>query len=123
MYKTVLVDTIIEDGRRILDGLEKLLLPILAAFWYHFEEEDEWKLVIVSPDVSEKGPRVLYFMLSTLLYDLANDPKKPLQFPLDRIMLMSPHTLLYKMVKQRSGPRVGPVREGFAMDAYIYKMD
>lgn len=37
-------------------------------------------------------------------------------------MLVSPYSLLYKMVKQRSGPRIGPVREGLSLDAYIYKM-
>ncbi|HYL34890.1 MAG TPA: hypothetical protein VEV17_03135 [Bryobacteraceae bacterium] len=121
MYKTVLVSTDIEDGRRILTRLEKLL-QVTAAFWFHFDEEDQWKLVIVSPDVSDKGPRNLYTTVSMLLYELANDPVAPLQFPLDRIMLVSPYSLLYKMVKQRSGPRIGPVREGLSLDAYIYKM-
>jgi hypothetical protein len=122
MYKTILVAADIEDGRRILEELEKRQLRIAAAFWFHYEDEDDWKLVVVSPDVSDKGPKSLYTMVSMLLYDLANDPDKPLQFPLDRIMLVSPYSLLYKMVKQRVGPGVGPVREGLTLDAYIYKM-
>jgi hypothetical protein len=122
VYKTILVSSDVEDGRRLLLGLERLL-RITAAFWYHFEEEDQWKLVVFSPDVSEKGPRELYFEVSTLLFDLENDPLKPLKFPFDRITLVSPYSLFYKMVEQRSGPRGGPVREGLSQDAYIYKME
>jgi hypothetical protein len=120
MYKTILVATDIEDGRSILKELEKRQLQITAAFWFHYE--DDWKLVVVSPDVSEKGPRSLYTMISKLLHGLAKDPQKSLQFPLDRIMLVSPYSLLYKMVKQRIGASVGPTREGLTSDAYIYKM-
>ncbi len=123
MYQTILVTNDVENGRRILEKLEKdRLVHVTSAFWFHFEEEDQWKLVIVSPDVSEKGPAQLYTMVSTLLYDLANDPQRPLEFPTDRITLVSPYSLLYKMVKQHAGPVGGPVREGPVLDAYIYKM-
>jgi hypothetical protein len=121
MYKTILVETDIEDGRKIWTGLEKRRLPITAAFWFHDEQEDEWNLVIVSPDVSDKGPRYVYTLLSELLNGLGTDPER-LQFPLDRIRLVSPYSLLYKMIKQRAGPIGGPVREGPVLDAYIYKM-
>lgn len=120
MYQTILVTNDIENGRRILDKIGRLL-QVTAAFWFHFDEEDQWKLVIVSPDVSDKGPKALYTKLSMLLYDLAND-LPPLEFPLERIMLVSPDSLLYKTVKQRTGLRVGAVREGLTLDAYIYKM-
>ncbi|HTR36361.1 MAG TPA: hypothetical protein VMH80_10690 [Bryobacteraceae bacterium] len=123
MYQTILVTNDVENGRRIVDKLEEnRLLKVAAAFWFHFEEEDQWKLVVVSPDVAEKGSKVLYTWVSTLLYDLANDPQKPLEFPMDRIILVSPYSLLYKMVKQHAGPVGGPVREGPVLDAYIYKM-
>jgi hypothetical protein len=123
MYQTTLVENDVENGRRILDTLERAgVLRVTAAFWFHFEEEDQWKLVIVSPDVSEKGPKLLYTMISGLLHALASDPEKPLDFPLDRIRLLNPFSSLYKTAKQRTGLRVGPVREGLTLDAYIYKM-
>lgn len=123
MYQTILVENDVESGRRILEKVEVGgWLQITAAFWFHFEDEDQWKLVVVSPDVAEKGPKVLYTLLSMVLHDLASDPKAPLEFPLDRIMLVSPYSLLYKMVRQRTGLRVGPAREGLTLDAYIYKM-
>jgi hypothetical protein len=124
MYQTILVNSDVEVGQRILNKLEQEgRIQITAAFWFHLEDEDLWKLVIVSPDVADQGPRALYTMLSRILHDLPNDPQMPFELPLDRIMLVSPYSLLYKMVKQRTGLRVGPTREGLALDAYIYKME
>ena len=123
MYKTFLVETDIEDGRRILEELEKRHLRITAAFWLRFEEEDNWKLVVVSPDVVEKGTTSLYTMIAGMLNDLSINAHKPVQFPLDRITLASPHSLRYKTVRDNSGIRFGPVREGPAMDSYIYRMN
>ncbi len=121
MYKTILVATDIEDGRRILEELENLKLQMTAAFWFHKDEED-WKLFVVSPDVEEQGPTKLYTMIALMLRNLAIDPDRPLQFPLDRISLASPSSLIYRTVRRHSGMMYGPVREGFAMDSYIYKM-
>ncbi len=121
MYKTLLVATDIEDGRRILAELEKLNLHMTAAFWFH-EDGEDWKLVVVSPDVEEKGPNSLYTMILAMLKDLSTDPDRPLNFPLDRIKLASPSSLLYQTVRRHSGLIYGPVREGYAMDSYIYKM-
>jgi hypothetical protein len=122
MYKTILVAADIEEGRRILRELEKLQLQITAAFWLH-EDEEDWKLVVVSPDVEEKGPNKLYTMIASLLKNLSSESQKPLEFPLDRIRLASPYSLDYKLVKQHAGPVGGPVREGPVLDAYIYKME
>lgn len=126
MYKTVLVAKDVENGRRILDRLNREGWNVTAAFWFHSEEEGRWKLVIVSPDVSDKGPRLLYTMIQTMLSELAKDPKDPVEFALDQIMLVSPFSLLYKRVKQGAGLRVvvgGPLREGLNEDAYVYQMD
>jgi hypothetical protein len=122
MYKTILVETDLEQGRRMVEELSKRQVHITAAFWYHYEDEDDWKLVVVSPDVEDKGPKALYTMISQMLSDLSSDPTRPLQVPWDRIMLVSPYSLLYKMVRDYSGLRYGPVREGPALDSYIYKM-
>jgi hypothetical protein len=97
-------------------------LQITAAFWFQDEEED-WKLVVVSSDVEEKGPNKLYTMIALMLKELAIDTNAPLQFPFDRIILVNPHSLLYRRVKQNADPVGGPVREGPALDSYIYKMD
>jgi hypothetical protein len=111
MYKTTLVVTDIADGQRVVDELEKIL-QITAAFWVYLEEEDEWKLVIVTPDVSEEGPISLYTRIAALLNELSIDPQKPVQMPLSCVTLMSPNSLLYERVKQF----------GKVLDTHIYKM-
>jgi hypothetical protein len=61
-------------------------------------------------------------MIQTILSDLASAPAG-VKFPFGQIMVVSPNSMLYKAVKQNAGPKGGPVREGPALDAYIYKMD
>ena len=73
-----MVATDISDGQRVFDELEKII-QVTAALWVYLEEEDEWKLVIVSPDVSERGPIKLYTRIAVLLNDLSTDPQKPVQ--------------------------------------------
>jgi len=112
MYKTALVKTDIEDGRRVIDEIEKII-PITAAFWFYREEDDEWKLVVVSPGVEAKGPIDLYTKIALLLNDLAVDSHRPVTMPLTRITMTSTHHPTYLRIK----------RFGDAFnDAYIYKM-
>lgn len=120
MYKTILVSNDIENGKILLDRLEKAGWRVTAAFWFHFEDEDQWKLIVVSPDVADKGPRLLYAELSKLEYD----PVQPIQFPLERIMLVNPASLLYKSVKEGTGLKTTTrrFRDGLVEDVYIYKM-
>jgi hypothetical protein len=111
MYKTPLVATNIADGRRVVDELEKIM-RVTAALWLYLEEEDEPKLVIVSPDVAEKGPIDLYTRIAVLLNNLSIDPHKPVQMPLTSITLVSPNSLLYDRIKHF----------GRTMDSHVYKM-
>jgi hypothetical protein len=111
MYKTTLVAADIADGRRVVDDLEKMM-HVTAALWLYLEEEDEWKLVIVSPDVADKGPIDLYTRIAVLLNNLSLDPQKPVQMPLTSIKLLSPNSLLYDRIKHFSG----------TMDAHVYKL-
>jgi hypothetical protein len=113
MFKTTLVETDILSGQRVVDELEKLkLLQVTAAFWLYVEEEDEWKLIIASPDVAGQGPINLYTRIATMLNDLSIDPQKPVQMPLTKITLVSPDSLLYERVKQYSR----------LLETHIYKM-
>jgi len=92
-----------------------------AAFWFQDEERD-WELVVVSPDVEEKGTNKLYTTIALMLRRLAGDPDTPLEFPLSRVRLVSPSSLLYREVKRHAGRVGGPAREGPALDSYICKM-
>lgn len=122
MYKTKLVEEDIKDGKLVVATLEQSV-KVTAAFWSFFEDEDDWSLVIVSPDVAEKGSTEVYKKLFAPLHNLqAELAPRTLNFWWDRIRIVSPANLTYKMLKQHAGPVGGPVREGPALDAYIYKM-
>jgi hypothetical protein len=122
MYKTALVDAYIKGGRRVLDELEKSGLKIKAAFWSHGDDEDDWKLVVVSPEVAEKGSTHVYKEHRALLYNM--DVEQPgLPFWWDRVQIISPSSLIYQSLRQRTVSKDRPVREGPALDAYIYKME
>lgn len=122
MYKTTLVEADIEDGKRVVSILEDLGLKVTAAFWSNSEEDDDWHLVVVSPDVAEKGSTYVYKQAFAPLHSLDTGSPRPLNFWWDRIKILSPSSLIYEMLKQRAGTGDRPVRPGWAFDAYIYKM-
>ena|ERR1700730_1435477 len=124
MFRTLLVTQDVNAGRSILECLEKLKVEITAAFWFHYDEEAAWRLVIVSPDVSSRGPKALYGFAAVCLFDLANRPHQPIEFSLDDILFVTPYHLLYKQVKLGTGLTIatGPVRNGVHQDVYVYKI-
>jgi hypothetical protein len=123
MYKTTLVRTDIEGGERVVSALEASGLKITAAFWWNKEDEDDWYLVVVSPDVAEKGPTQVYRQAFELLNNGDVDPPEPFDSWWGRVKIISPVTLIYRNLKQRAGTGDGPVRPGWALDSYIYKME
>ena len=119
MYKASLVEADIEDGGRVVSALEASGLKITAAFWSNSEDEDDWHLVVVSPDVAEQGSNAVYKKVFAPLHNLDTEPMRPTNFWWDRIKIISPASLIYRMLKQRAGS----IGRGPALDAYIYKME
>ncbi len=125
MFKTILVEPYVRAGRQIVDQFERAGVTITAAFWFFFEEEERWRLVIVSPDVATRGPRKLYEMIHPyVLFDLRNDPEIGVDLELEQIRLVSPESLLYKRVKHGVGLSItqGPARGGVVEDVYVYRI-
>ena len=123
MYKTVLVESDIEIGDRLLRSLDRKDISITAAFWLYSEDANEWRLMLVSPLVSTIGPRELYHAISTVLKE------SDLDVPVGKIFLLSPNDLRYKQVRLASigvpsGFKVtkGPARNISLEDAYVYRM-
>jgi hypothetical protein len=54
MAKAILVEENIKVGEKILVELDKLIPDIIGAFWFLFEETEEWKLIFVSPTFDAK---------------------------------------------------------------------
>ncbi|HYM07624.1 MAG TPA: hypothetical protein VEU11_13780 [Terriglobales bacterium] len=127
MFKTVLVEPEISDGRRLVDELRRQDFPITAAFWFYFEEAERWRLVIISPDVQTRGPRDAY---RKLVYALAalHQSGNPVHLTTERIHLLGEESLIFKQVKDevyRNGRTgfvftQGPVENFELTDAYVY---
>jgi hypothetical protein len=46
-----------DDGRVLLDALRADGVMIFAAFWNYTSLSEEWRLVIVTPQVESRGPK------------------------------------------------------------------
>ena len=124
MLAKILVENDIEFGARLVEKLESHRFPLTAAFWLYLDDIDEWRLFIVSPLVSERGPRLAHTQVTQSLYDLAYDAKKPMHAPMERIFLVSPNDSRYKQVKAVYGekPILSPVGNLVSGDIYVYRM-
>jgi hypothetical protein len=122
MYKTTLVRADIKGGERVVSALEASGLKIAAAFWSNKEDEDYWYLVVVSPEVAEKGATTVYKQAYELLHTLDVEPPEPFDSWWARVKIISPVSLVYRNLKQRAGTGDIPVRPGWVSDSYIYKL-
>lgn len=70
MDTIALVEDQIDDGRKLLDGLARDGLPVLAGAWVKPAKEDRWSLYVETPLVEEKGAvgayREVYRVLRSL---------------------------------------------------------
>jgi len=123
MYIKILVEQDVQNGRKLVEALEKRF-PISAAFWLNSEETNKWRLVIVSPLVSAGEAGSAYRMVEQALAETG------VPIPLENISVRSPVDLRYKEVRQASqgfpsgltvAQNVGA--GGLAGDAYIYIMN
>jgi hypothetical protein len=126
MDKTALVEPYIEDGRRLIDALERAEFPISAALWYYFPESDDWRLVVASSLVDRLGPLQAYNQVQKVLATLPPD----FSLSLKEISVVSPKRPLIQTLK--GVVHVGPNEHGrrlrqstidgqFVEDAYIYR--
>ncbi len=127
VYIKILVEQDVQNGRRLVEALQKRL-PISAAFWLNAEEANEWRLVIVSPLVSAGDARVAYHLVEQALAETIIETGVPI--PLDSISVLSPTNLSYKQLRLASQgiPSGVTVAQNFggvglAGDAYIYIMN
>lgn len=127
MVKTSLVESDIEGGRRLVKALSELdtHFRVLAAFWIYLPETMEWRLIIATPLIDQKGPFSSYTHVQRVLRSLNPPPSITLQ----DISVVSPRDKLAKVIKRAIrvprgslGVRVGSTRidDTFVEDAYVY---
>ena len=122
MYKTVLVEQQIDDGRKLLEQLDAQRFPVSGALWYYLPERETWSLVIVSPIADTKGPNYGYTRIQKALGN-AETPS----LALDDITLVGMQDPEFTELKTAVGTpwpvssagRARPVRP--FEDSYVYR--
>lgn len=130
MYQTALVKPEIDIGARFIGALERENpFPIAATFWHYVDDINEWYLVIVSPDAASRGPRPTHAQLREIALKLKSDNQNPINFPQDRIYLLSPSDPRYKEMRratldrlQRLDANTRSIHDMPWGDTYIYRM-
>lgn len=99
MYKTLLVDQQVDDGRRLLEELDARRFPVSAALWYCDPDTGIWSLVIVSPVADAQGPFQGYTRIQRALGAIETTG-----LSLDDIRLMGKEDPEFRELKRALGP-------------------
>jgi len=127
MDKTALVETYIEDGRRLLDSLDKIEFPVAAALWLYSPDSDDWRLTIASDLVDRLGPLQTYRQVQTVLTTLPPESRLALK----DISVVSPKSPLIQAIRSvaRAAPdghefrlRQNTINGMFVENAYVYRV-
>jgi hypothetical protein len=124
MDKTVLVE-IDQDrvghGGELLAELEKAGFPVHAALWlYSPDRYSDWRLVVASPLVDQKGPLAAYRKLDGILRKNRPDLILWLQY----VQLVSPEDSLIRDLdkvyfQRKATPRISSISGSTAGSSYI----
>jgi hypothetical protein len=129
VVKEALTEEMIRAGAELVRKLDQLHWPVMAAMWFYFPEVNQWRLLLGSPEVRTKGPKVAYTMLRSALSDMNISDDT---LALTDIGVMEPESPLIQVLRGviRTGPSVSGIRftqnviDGhFIDDAYIYRID
>jgi hypothetical protein len=127
MDKTALVEKYIEDGKKLINGLDEKGFRLDAALWFYLTDSDEWRLLLASPFVEKEGPRKSYNVIQSVLEGLS----PPSAISLKDISIVSPNYNLIQLLKIaiRTGPGISDIRftrnvinNTLIEDAYIYRI-
>ena len=123
MDKTALVEAYINDGKKLIETLVKAQFPIKAALWFYMTDAEEWRLLIASPIVEEKGPNEAYTLIQKELEQLSLD------ISLNEVSVLSPRSELIRLIRAtiKTGTKIAGIRftgnviqNKLIEDAYIY---
>jgi len=127
MDKNPLVREDIEDGKRLIKALDESSFPVEAALWFYFTDSDEWRFLLATPLVDDKGPTRTYASIQSMMADM----KPSLGISLKRISVLSPKNELIQLLRIaiRTGAGISEIRftrntinNVFIEDALIYRI-
>lgn len=135
MVEASLVESVIADGRTLLNELRKsdaqFAVPhflVRSAFWLYRSEAFNWRLFIATPLVDQRGPASAYTDVQGVLRSLT----KSLTISLQDISVVSPNDKLVKVMKKAAnipsgakGVRLARTRvdDTYIDDAYVYSLN
>lgn len=127
MDKTLLVREKIEEGKKLIEAIDRSDFQLTGALWFYLVENNDWRLILVTPLLEISGPRKIYEKIQLLIRDLPT----PFGIGLENISVMSPHDKLIKLLRIaiRTSPGLSEIRFSkntinnvFIEDAIIYRL-
>jgi hypothetical protein len=122
VYTKVLVKDLIDDGRNLIEALQREHFSVTAALWVKRPDSERYRLVVASPVVKELGQLAVYRRLQTILKSV---PLEQLSF--EDISVLGPNDANFKALLTTAlgpgferGPSGGKFRDAAFEDAYIY---
>lgn len=115
----------IDAGKSLLENLDKKNASINSAMWFYISEDEEWKLLLTSKLITNKGPKYLYTLIDSI------NSKIEKQIPLNFILISSPENPLIKTLCTAisTGNGISGIRFSknyingqMIEDSYIYRM-
>jgi hypothetical protein len=129
MSTQTLVERSIQDGRHLVDALEKTGLNPKAALWYFNPELETWKLMIMLPLMDSGNHQYAY----KLVERARMNTQPQVAIPLNDIVLQSTQSPLIAVVRRAVKSLPASATEGFHYigatvntqfigDVYIYQV-
>src|SRR5437870_794508 len=85
-----LVESLVDDGQKLVEEVSQCGLPVAAAFWLMASEDARWYFYIVSPVVDDEGLAQAY----RRLHPLVRRMREPLGIDPREIKLIGPSNLI-----------------------------
>src|SRR6476660_4559326 len=102
MVRVSLVESDIQDGNRLVSALRQSgsrsnppHYLVKAAFWLFDQDPSEWRLVIATPLVDQRGPLSAYSDIYGVLRKL-----QPISLTMQDITILSPNNKLVNAIKK-----------------------
>jgi hypothetical protein len=126
MVTAALVDSHIDDGRKLVLALDDMNIDVEVALWLYDSDSEEWRLLIASRKLQEHGPLKAYETVQTAL---AGIPHRSIA--LSNVTVVSPDDPTIRALRSviSTGPGITGMRFSrnvidhvFIEDAYIYRV-
>jgi hypothetical protein len=122
-----LTEAMIEGGKRLLMELDAENVHADGAFWYYFDDQKFWKLMLALPGLEKHGPKAAYKKVQSAIERMPGEHA----LSLEDVAILKPTSPLYGLLRVaiRTGPGISGVRFSenvvnghLITDAFIYRL-